>query len=721
MTALTACNPLTGKSTSHNLPRDKSFINYHLFRVIMVFLEHQAGNKMRQRILQVVFLVLLVIPVSGQILTDSNLPIVIISTDGGVQIVDDPKVKATMKIIDRGPGQRNYVSDQNNSIYLNYNGRIGIELRGSSSQESPKKNYGLTTRLADDVNNNNVSLLGMPEENDWILGGMVFDTAYIRDYFCHNLFREMGNYASRARYCEVIINNDYKGLYMLQEKLKADDNRIDVIRIGTNDNTQPAISGGYITKADKKTGGDQAAWIMYSFQNSIVDYIHELPKPEYATEVQTAYIRGEFFKLEAAAGNNDISVVNGYPALIDIPSFLDFMIVNEFASNPDAYQYSTFFHKDRNGKLRAGPVWDLDLSFGNDLFQWYLDRSKTNLWYFEDYYYNNGSRFWRDLFHNNTFRCYLSKRWHDLLEPGMPLNRTVREAFLDETVTLISEAVPRDSQRWGKAANQAARIAAIKSFMQAREEWITTNIGSYSACNNVAVPELTITKIMYHPQTTTQFPDEDELEWLEIRNTGTTTVNLSGLYFMGTGLVYQFPANATLGPGLCVILAANATVFQARYGFSPFGQFTRHLSNSSEKLVLADAFGNLIDFVEYSDQSPWPYADGNGSYLRLKGPALDNSLAENWEASSDVITSAEDRVSEVIFTLYPNPVSDLLTVRAENDMSNICVYDLRGTIMQSLECNSREITVDMSAMSPGVYIIRIFTREGSFPRMVVKE
>ncbi len=211
---------------------------------------------LKQIFVNTILLLALSAHLSGQAFTDSNLPIVIITTDGGVSIPDEPKVKATMKIIDRGPGQRSYVSDQNNTAYLNYNGRIGIEIRGSSSQESPKKCYGLTTRLADNVSNNNVSLLGMPQENDWILGGMVFDTAMVRDYFCYNLSRQMGNYASRAVYCEVIINNDYKGLYMLQEKLKSDDNRIDVTKIGVTDNTLPDLTGGYITKADKRTGGD---------------------------------------------------------------------------------------------------------------------------------------------------------------------------------------------------------------------------------------------------------------------------------------------------------------------------------------------------------------------------------------------------------------------------------------------------------------------------------
>lgn len=675
---------------------------------------------MKHLTVRFILLFLLAVPMAGQNLTDSNLPIVIINTDGSLAIKDEPKVKATMKIIDRGPGLRNYVSDQSNPLYLNYNGRIGIELRGSSSQESPKKNYGFTTRMADDITNNNVSLLGMPEENDWILGGMVFDTAFIRDYFCHSLSRKMGNYASRTAYCEVIVNNVYMGLYMLQEKLKADDNRIDVIKIGKNDNSLPALTGGYISKADKLTGGDRMDWRMYSFQNSPVDYIHELPKQEDATATQTAYISGEFFSLEIEARNNNISLVNGYPALIDIPSFIDFMIVNEFASNPDAYQYSTYFHKDRNGKLRAGPVWDLDLSFGNDLFQWNMDRSKTNLWYFEDYYYNNGSRFWRDLFHNNTFRCYLSKRWNELLNPGMPLNRTVREAFIDETVALISEAVARDCQRWNKRANQAERIASIKTFMQVRAEWMTTNLGSYGACSNVSVPQLTITKINYHPRTSTEYPDSDAMEFIEIRNTGTSLANLSGVYFAGTGLVYNFPAGTTLGPGLCVILASNATVFQSKYGFSPFGQFTRHLSNNTESLILTDAFGNMIDSVVYSDQSPWPDADGNGSYLQLKDPALDNSLPESWSASGEIITSLQVPLSEISLRVYPNPVHDVLHITSETDISSISIYDIRGGLMLTHYCASMQCMADISRLSPGTYIIRIFTARGSMAVRFVK-
>ena len=667
----------------------------------------------------ILFLVVLA-PLRGQALTDSNLPIVIINTDGGVIIPDEPKVKATMKIIDRGPGQRNYVTDQNNTAYLNYNGRIGIELRGSSSQESPKKSYGLTTRMADDVTNNNVSLLGMPEENDWILGGMVFDTALIRDYISHSLWRMLGNYASRAQYCEVIINNSYHGLYMLQEKLKADDERIDVTKITATDNTLPGLSGGYITKADKMTGGDIKAWTMYSWTGAPVEYIHELPKQTEATLAQTGYIQNEFFKLEAAARNGDWSVVNGYPAIIDVPSFIDYMIINEFVSNADAYTYSTYFHKDRNGKLRAGPVWDLDLTFGNDLFMWWLDRSKTNVWQFE-YGGNDGSRFWRDLFYNSQFKCYLSKRWNELIMPGQPLNQASMEAFVDQTAAMISEAVARDYQRWGKVGSFTQRITNIKTFISARTSWMTTALGSFSACSNVNIPQLTITKIMYHPQATTQFPDGDDLEFIEIRNTGSTTVNLSGLYFRGTGFVYQFPANATLGAGLCVIIAGNATVFQERYGFAPYGEFTRQLSNSGEELILSDAFGNVIDYVAYSDASPWPDADGNGSYLKLAGMTLDNNLPGSWTASNDIITSIETPATVINYSVYPNPAEDVLNISSDSEISSISLYDIRGNRITMMRCDDNHCMIDVSGLLPGTYLVRVFTAEGSRSVKFVKE
>ena len=657
---------------------------------------------------------------ASQTFTNSNLPIVVINTDNGVQIPDEPKVPGTMKIIYRGPGIRNYLTDQNNAAYLNYDGRIKIEIRGSSSQAMPKKQYGFTTLEADMTINNNVSLLGMPEENDWILNGMVFDPALMRDFLSYNLSRQIGQYASRTVYCEVVINGIYKGLYVLQEKIKADDNRVNVTRIEVWDNTQPNVTGGYITKADKTTGGDPVAWTMLSWFGSPVDYIHDMPKPENVTPEQNDYIHNQFIKLEETAYNGDISISYGFPSVIDIPSFIDYMIINELGSNADAYTYSAYFHKDRNGKLRAGPVWDMDLTYGNDLFFWGYDRSKTDIWQFSSGD-NDGSRFWKDLFTNPVYRCYLTKRWNELIQPGQPLNPSSINEFIDQTVSLTAEAVARDYTTWDTDDNYAQQISDIKSFVSTRIQWITDFLGSYTECSNVPVPPVLINRINYHPSASFEFPDAEDLEFIELLNNSNQSVDMTGLYFGGTGFVYQFPVGALLSPNSSVYLASNIGAFRAKYGFTPFGKFTRHLSNKGEDLVLLDAFGNIVDNVTYSDTIPWPDADGNGSYLLLKDPLYDNSLAESWAATTDVIVSDRTISAENRLLLYPNPVSGILNIQSESEILGLRLFDIYGHELLSMPASGNNFVLDMTAFPKGIYIVRIILDNVSVTEKIIRD
>ena len=153
--------------------------------------------------------------VVAQEFTSSNLPIVVIETDNGVNIPDEPKVLGSMKIIWHQDGSRNYMTDIDNPEFLNYDGRIGIELRGYSSQMvSNKKPYGLTTLQDDNVSNNNVSLFGMPAENDWILNSLAYDQTGMRDVLAYELSEDLGQYAARRKYCEVVLNGNYRGLYV---------------------------------------------------------------------------------------------------------------------------------------------------------------------------------------------------------------------------------------------------------------------------------------------------------------------------------------------------------------------------------------------------------------------------------------------------------------------------------------------------------------------------
>ncbi len=662
--------------------------------------------------------------VSAQTFTSSNLPIVIITTDNypnstqPQEILDSPRVLGNMKIIKHPDGTRNYMTDVNSPAFINYNGRISIEIRGSSSQTLPKKQYGLTTLLTDNISNNNVSLLGMPSENDWILNGMGYEPSLIRDYLFYNLARQMGEYASRTVYCEVVINGDYVGLYVFQEKIKPDSNRVNILKITSTDNSLPNVSGGYITKSDKTTGNDPVAWTMLSYAWT-TDFIHEYPDPSDVTSQQSTYIQSQFTNLETTAHNNNTSVSNGFSSVIDIPSFVDFMLLNELGSNADGYQLSTFFHKDRNGKLRAGPIWDFNLTLGNDLFIWGFDRSHYDVWQFSDGG-NDGARFWTDLFNNPTYKCYLSKRWHELTLTGQPLSESSLNEFIDTTIATISEASIRENLRWANIPDQAAEIANIKTFITNRINWMTTNIGPYSSCNAVQMPALVINKINYNPMISGNFPISNDQEFIEIVNAGTTTVNLTGYYFKELGFTYLFPAFSTIAPNQSIYLASNLTTFQSKYGFAAFGQFTRNLANNSEKLVLADGFGNTIDSVEYFDTAPWPTApDGNGSYLQLISTSLDNNLASSWVASNTLETNDFNLNSSNIIA-FPNPVNATVTLQSPQIMDSIEVIDFLGKTISKQNINETSFQFDMSLYSSGLYFIKIDSGNSSQTIKVIK-
>ena len=663
--------------------------------------------------------------VAAQSFTDSNLPIVVIETDGGANIPDEPKILGTMKIIWHQDGSRNYMSDIDNPEFLNYNGRIAIEMRGSSSQTMlNKKPYALETRDDDGVSNNNVSILGMPTENDWILNSLAFDQTGMRDVLAYELSNRLGQYASRSMYCEVVINGDYKGLYAFMEKIKPDKNRVDIETMDPTCNNYPEVTGGYITKADKTTGGDPVAWTMQDYGgggwwgwSTYTDFIHHYPKPADITNAQDNYIHGVFTDLASVANQHNTSTTSGIPSVIDIPSFVDFMMMAEYTSNVDVYSLSTFFHKDRMGKLRAGPIWDYNLAFGYDAFG---NRSKYNVWQFnnED---NNGPKFWKDLFDTDLFRCYLAKRWFELTEPGQPLNYDFVCNRIDEIDALITEAIPRDNQRWNQMQQHAQYVNNMKNWLQQRINWLNQNIGSDNGCSEVDLPPLVISKIHYHPMDWWNI-DGNKLEFIEITNNGDAEVDLTGIYFRELGLTYQFPDGAHLAGRRAVILCSDSLLFSEYYQTTPFGHYTRKLDNKSENLVLADAWGNIIDQVHYSDSLPWPMeADGYGPYLELKDLDSDNSLPENWTIGND-LTSIDKFIENQDIAIYPNPTSDKIRIALSENATQCLIIGLMGNVLQETSPSSLDFELDLSGWPSGMYLIKLLMADGkSAYRKVVKQ
>ena len=650
--------------------------------------------------------------------TDSNLPIIIINTENGAEIPDEPKILGTMKIIQRPDGARNFLTDANNDDFLNYSGTIGIETRGSSSQALPKKPYGIDTLEDDGIEDKGVKLLGMPKEDDWILNSFAFDDSMMRDYISYEMSREMGQYAANLKYCEVVLNGDYIGLYALSEKIKRDGDRVNIAKLSDDENSLPEVSGGYLMQTDRVSDEDPEAWY-----NNGAGYIHEKPNSDDITSQQSSYIESVFRSLDNNANNANIT--SGYPSIIDIPSFVDYMLMAEIASNADAYALSTYYHKDRGGKLRAGPVWDYNLTYGNDLFDFFgtpYDRSHTYVWQFN--YSNTGSYFWGDLFNNSTFKCYLAKRFDELTEEGQPLSFNYLSNLIDNTAELISEATERENERWETIDDFSGEIANMKVWIQERITWMRNNLGAFSNCNSIETPSLVISKISYNPLETDTFPESKDLEFIEIQNIGTTTVNLTGVYLSKLGVSYQFEENATISPAQSIQLVGNTDVFFDRYGLEAYGRFDRDLSNSSQNLVLADAFGNIIDQVEYTDSAPWPEtADGDGFYLELIDVNSDNALASSWKASSDaVLNTTVFNSNEIDFTVYPNPTKEKLTITSKQILEEIIIFNPLGQQIKTFQVNFKTGQININDLKKGMYFLSLKGINGvQFSTKIFKE
>ena len=249
---------------------------------------------------------------------------------------------------------------------------------------------------------------------------------------------------------------------------------------------------------------------------------------------------------------------------------------------------------------------------------------------------------------------------------------------------------------------------------------MNSNLGSAANCTNADVPRLVITRIMYCPETSDEFPSPGDLEFIEVTNAGTSEAVLSGIFFAGTGFIYQFPMYSVLPAGVSVTIASNAIAFKQKYGLFPFGQFTRDLSDTGEKIIMSDAFGNIIDYVCYSDAEPWPAARGNGKYLSLKDYHADNNLGSNWEAVENDIVSAIEINPESLIKIYPSPVTDKLVIEHPAIISAVYLFNLQGQVIMSTLTGSDQVVIDMNGYSKGIYIIKLVSVYGDYYRKIIK-
>ena len=413
------------------------------------------------------------------ILDGFNLPIILIDTYG-VEIPDEPRIPASMGIINNESGI-NYIDDPFND----FDGSITIERRGNSSQWQGKTPYRFET-VDDEGENSNVELLGMPAENDWVLYAPWQDKTMIRNVLTYQLSNEMGRYASRSRHVELYLNDEYRGIYVLMEKIKRDGNRVDISKLNPDEITGDDVTGGYILKFDWFYTGDNIGGFESEFDEMIYNYHY--PKPSDIVPEQEAYIEEYINEFETIMmGTDYTNDSTGYPSMMNVESFVDFILLQELAKNVDAYRLSTYIYKDKesiDNRLTAGPVWDFNHGFGNCDYgeTWEVDN-----WLLE-YNPEGGDQvafWWELLWEDLAFQHKAAVRYTELRQTIFSEEHIY--SIIDSIADYLGPAVDRNFARWPLLGNYIwpnyyvfdtyeEEIDYLKSWTTQRLAWMDSEV-----------------------------------------------------------------------------------------------------------------------------------------------------------------------------------------------------------------------------------------------------
>lgn len=436
---------------------------------------------------QVAFLLVMVYPATSVRGGDpyrfegrSQLPLVVIDTSGQ-EIPDEPKIAATLSIIDHGAGETNGLQDRVTTRLP-----IGIEVRGASSQFYEKKTYGVETRDSRGKDRD-VRLLGLPKESDWILYGPQSDKTLMRNFLAYRLSNQLGHYAPRTRFVEVFLRSSktrslesqYVGVYLLTERVKRGSQRVDVQRLR---NRKGKVAGGYVLKIDRVR---ERTTYFTSSMGTLVGHVY--PRGSRLDASRRDWIVADFDRLERAlAGSQFRHPESGYRRYLDTGSWIDSILLNEFLKNVDAYILSTYFHKARDGKIHMGPMWDFNLSSGNASYggvwhekEWILKDRDTRFAFSVPFW-------WDRLLEDPKFCQQLVARWRALRKTVLHTKALIET--IDKTAVRLQQAQRRNFQRWPLwnkyvwpnprpyAGSYDEAVSRLKEWLRKRGEWMDANI-----------------------------------------------------------------------------------------------------------------------------------------------------------------------------------------------------------------------------------------------------
>lgn len=356
-----------------------------------------------------------------------------------------------------------------------------IKVRGSSTASAAKYSLAVETRNQLDQDRR-LEPLDFPSDADWVLNAPYeYDRSLLHNPLIFQLSNELGRYASRTRQVELYLNTDggpvsqadYFGVYTLMEKITRSEDRVDIQKLQSSHNALPEISGGYLMKIDRgdpATPG-QPADVGISAAGQQLYWVD--PKEQETTSAQRTWITNYLnaFSTALSAPTWRDPVV-GYAGYLDLSAAIDHHLLNVAAKNVDALRLSTYWSKDRGGKVVFGPLWDFDRALDsmdgrdNNFNTWRGESGDLGTDFFR-------YTWWNELFRDSNFWQQWIDRYAELRQG--PLAASHIHAVVDSMAAEVLEAQERNFLRWPAApprVSWAWEVQHLKDWIAARLDWM---------------------------------------------------------------------------------------------------------------------------------------------------------------------------------------------------------------------------------------------------------
>lgn len=301
---------------------------------------------------------------------------------------------------------------------------LQVKGRGNSTWDKPKKPYRLKF-------NTKSPILGMETAKNWVLLANYSDKTLIRTSIAFDLGAKIGaDFTPKGRFVELVMNNYHVGNYFLTSQVEVNENRVNITELKKGNTSADEITGGYLLEQDKRL--DEKFWF-----KTTADIPFTIKSPEEITEDQLTYIHNYIQQTEDAIYSADFAdPEKGYAKYIKVESFINWFLVQELLKNEDAKEFSSnFYYKERNGKLGLGPLWDFDLSCGNNDYS--NSRYPTGWWVKDGPWFSH-------LFKDPAFRQKVKLRWNQIR--GKEINEIT--STIDKTVAYIDLSQKKNFNRW---------------------------------------------------------------------------------------------------------------------------------------------------------------------------------------------------------------------------------------------------------------------------------